>query len=57
MFDFLLKTTSSLNRQRCFPAGHLSGGFSLPDIIFYMSKKEKIAVGPAVIIRSVMGRY
>jgi len=47
------------NRQRCFPAGHASGGFSLLALpfLFRSKRKKRVALLSAVIIGWLMGGY
>lgn len=48
-----------LEKQKCWPAGHASGGFALLSLIFlFHSRKNKIAAGSAaIVIGGSMGSY
>ena len=47
------------NRQRCFPAGHASGGFALLSLCFLFREKrnQRMALGLAVAVGWLMGGY
>lgn len=47
------------NRQRCFPAGHASGGFALLSLCFLFREKrnQRAALGLALAVGWLMGGY
>ena len=59
LFETYSDKSRPQNRQRCFPAGHASGGFALLSLCFLFREKrnQRVALGLAVTVGWLMGGY